>query len=143
MSDRCVFCAIVEGRLRASVVAEDEATMAFLDLRQGNPGHTLVIPRQHVPDVRALDEQTGARLMATLARVTRAVDAAFPNEGLSIWHSIGPAAFQEVPHLHLHILPRRTGDGLLRVYATLPEDTDRATLDGYAERVRRQLRQPP
>ena len=90
--------------------------MAFVDLRQFHPGHTLVIPRQHLRDVRELDQVTGAALMATVARVTRAVGAAFPNDGISLWHSIGEAAFQEVPHLHIHVHSRLRDDGVLRVY---------------------------
>ena len=106
MSDECIFCDIAQGTRPASVVFADELTMAFVDLRQFHDGHTLVIPRHHTRDVRDLDDTTGAAFMATVIRITRAVDAAFPNEGLSLWHSIGPAAFQEVPHLHFHIHPR-------------------------------------
>ncbi|MDD5708597.1 MAG: HIT domain-containing protein, partial [Kiritimatiellae bacterium] len=75
-------------------------------------------------------------LMTTLSRITCAVDRAFPNEGLSLWHSIGPAAFQEVPHLHFHVHPRHTGDGFLRVYPGDPATSDRATRDSYAARIR-------
>ena len=139
MVGECTFCAVVAGRVPASIVHEDAATLAFLDLRQAVPGHTLVITREHVADLRALDAPTAARLMATLARVTRAVADAFENDGLSIWHSIGPAAFQEVPHLHLHVQPRLPDDGLLRIYPTMPEASDRATLEEYAERLRRCL----
>jgi Scavenger mRNA decapping enzyme C-term binding len=56
----CVFCEIVEGTREASIVYEDELTMAFVDLRQFHAGHTLVIPRRHIPDVRELDDATGA-----------------------------------------------------------------------------------
>lgn len=135
----CVFCAIVAGTLPAAIVFSDEATLAFVDLRQAHPGHTLVIPRQHVPDIRELQPDAAASLMSTLVRVTRAVDAAFPNEGLSVWHSIGPAAFQEVPHLHLHVHPRRIGDGLLRVYPELPGNIPPSSLEPTAERIRRSL----
>ena len=136
MTDPCVFCEIVSGTRPASVVYRDEMTLAFLDLRQFHAGHTLVIPLEHIPDVRELNAATGAALMQTVAKVTRAVDAAFPNEGISVWHSIGPAAFQEVPHLHVHIQPRYTGDGLLRVYPSEPTAPDRSTLDSYADRIR-------
>ena len=138
-SVKCVFCDIALGICPASIACEDELTIAFVDPRQFHPGHTLVIPRQHLADVRELDAATGAALMATVSRVTRAVGAAFPNEGLSLWHSIGPAAFQEVPHLHIHIHPRRTGDGFLRVYPSHAPTADRATLDDYAARIREQL----
>ncbi len=136
MDDACIFCEIVRGTRSASLVYEDELTMAFVDLRQFNPGHTLIIPRQHFADVRELDSATGAALMETIARITRAVGKAFPNEGISLWHSIGPAAFQEVPHLHIHVHPRRTGDGFLRVYPGAPPTAEKATTDMYAERIR-------
>ena len=110
--------------------------MAFIDMRQFHPGHTLVIPRKHVQDIRHLDEKTGAAFLATLIRITSAVDAAFPKEGMSLWHSIGPAAFQEVPHLHCHIHPHKMADGVLRVYPSSPPNPDEATGDGYAERIR-------
>ena len=139
MGDGCIFCEIASETRSASVVFADELTMAFVDLRQFHDGHTLVIPRQHIKDVRDLDDATGAAFMATVTRVTRAVDAAFPNEGLSIWHSIGPAAFQEVHHLHFHIHPRTTGDELLRVYPSPPPNGDRQTRDGLAARIREAL----
>jgi histidine triad (HIT) family protein len=138
-SDDCVFCQIARGESPASVVYEDDLTLAFLDLHQFHPGHTLVIPREHLADVRELDAATGAALMAALSRLTRAVGEAFPSEGLSVWHSIGPAAFQEVPHLHFHIQPRTTDDGLLRVYPSHPAAPDRATLDRYAASIRERL----
>ena len=139
MTEECAFCKIARGLCSASIVYEDELTMAFIDTRQFHPGHTLVIPRKHFADVRELDADTGAALMATVSRVTRAVGAAFPNEGLSLWHSIGPAAFQEVPHLHIHIHPRKTGDGFLRVYPERPEHPDKDTRDEYAALIREHL----
>jgi len=115
--------------------------MAFVDLRQFHPGHVLVIPREHFNNVRDLDAHTGAALMSTLARVTRAVADAFPNQGLSLWHSIGEAAFQEVPHLHIHVHPRTTGDDFLRVYpGDLPIEADVKTRDEIAARVRAHLK---
>ncbi len=134
--ETCVFCEVVRGSLPASVVDEDAHTLSFVDLRQFHPGHVLVIPRRHFADLRELDDATGAALMRAVIRVTRAVGRAFPCEGLSLWHSIGPAAFQEVPHLHIHVHPRRTDDGFLRVYPAEPPGSDAATRDEYARRVR-------
>ena len=135
----CIFCEIARGACDASMVFEDDLTVAFMDLRQFHPGHTLVIPRQHVPDVRDLDAATGAALMASVVRVTRAVSSAFPSEGISLWHSIGPAAFQEVPHLHVHVHPRKPNDDFLRVYPGEPPMADRATRDSFAARIREHL----
>lgn len=139
MSDSCTFCDIAQGILPAHIVYEDAATLAFIDLRQFHPGHTLVIPRRHLADVRELDEHTGAALMATVARITAAVGKAFPNEGLSLWHSIGPAAFQEVPHLHFHVHPRLTDDGFLRVYPGDLPSSQASEREEYAARLRATL----
>jgi histidine triad (HIT) family protein len=136
----CAFCQIALGKLPASIVHEDETTMAFVDLRQFHPGHVLVIPREHFNDVRDLDARAGAALMSMLTRVTRAVASAFPNMGFSLWHSIGEAAFQEVPHLHIHIHPRTRDDNFLRVYPQdLPIEADQETRDEIAARVREHL----
>ena len=137
----CVFCDIAAGKIPASIVHQDELTVAFVDLRQFHPGHTLVIPRRHVQDVRELDDATGAALMVTLARVTRAVGAVFSNEGLSLWHSIGEAAFQEVPHLHFHVHPRFRDDNLLHIYPSQPATPNKAIRDQYAAALRQNLEQ--
>ena len=139
MSVACVFCQIVRGAERASVVWEDELTMAFLDRRQFHPGHTLVIPRQHLCDVRELDHKTGAALMDAVARITRAVALAFPNQGLSLWHSIGEAADQEVPHLHIYVHPRMLDDRLLCIYPSAPAVPDKPLRDKYAATLRSHL----
>jgi histidine triad (HIT) family protein len=143
MGTECVFCEIMAGRAPADVVYEDDLTVAFIDPRQHNPGHVLVVPRAHINDVRHLDALTGAGLMNTLIKIARAVDRAFPNEGMSVWHSVGPAAFQEVPHMHLHVHPRRLGDGLLRVYPDAPVDADPITRASYAQRLRHELAEGP
>jgi histidine triad (HIT) family protein len=135
----CIFCSIAQGKEPASVVCEDALTMAFLDLRQFHPGHVLVIPRQHLHDVRDLDAATGAALMAMVSRVTTAVASTFPSQGLSLWHSIGEAAFQEVPHLHFHIHPRLIGDDVLRVYPRPPRTADQGVRDAYAAALRASL----
>jgi histidine triad (HIT) family protein len=137
--DGCAFCDIVAGRADASIVASDPLTVAFLDQRQFHPGHVLVVPRSHVADVRDADVETGAALVASVARVARGVAGVFPNEGLSVWHSIGAAADQEVPHLHFHVHPRRLHDGLLRVYPSAPAYPERRTLDEWGARLRAAL----
>ena len=140
MAAECIFCEIIARRAAADIVHEDELTIAVVDLRQHNPGHVLVIPKAHINDVRGLDERTGSALMNSLVRIAKAVDSAFPNEGMTVWHSIGPAAFQEVPHMHLHVHPRRLGDGLLHVYPNVPTNVDPVTRATYADQIRRALK---
>ena len=132
----CAFCDIVAGRLDATVVATDQHTVAFLDLRQFHPGHVLVVPREHIPDIRSASDEIIAALMVSVARVARAVDVAFPSDGLSIWHSAGAGANQEVPHLHFHVHPRHIGDDLLRVYPSAPREPAREALEEWGARLR-------
>jgi histidine triad (HIT) family protein len=131
----CVFCAIVAGRQPASFVVQGERVVAFLGLRQAVPGHVLIVPCRHVPDIYSLDESLASELMAVALRVARAVRQAFAPDGLNLWQSNGDAAGQEVPHVHLHVQPRRVGDGLLRVYPGPPGECDRPALDALAARI--------
>jgi histidine triad (HIT) family protein len=137
--DLCVFCEIVQGLRPAAIVWEDDLTLAVIDKRQFHPGHTLVMPRRHLHDVRELDPATGAALMSAVVRISRAVGVAFPNEGLSLWHSIGEAAYQEVPHLHIHVHPRVLDDGLLRVYPRVAATPAMVDLKRCAESLRAYL----
>lgn len=132
----CVFCGISTGAVPASIVFENEDTIAFIDLRQFHSGHVLVIPRRHIVDIRDADEQTAMAVMATVAKVARAVSAVFPSDGLSLWHSAGAGANQEVPHLHVHIHPRFLDDDVLRVYPSAPSLPPREILEEWAVQLR-------
>ena len=112
----CIFCRIIRGELDAAIIYEDESTLAFMNLRQSNEGHVLVVPKRQFEQIYDLDEETASALASTVCKVARAVRHVYAPEGLSIWQSNGPAAHQEVPHVHWHVLPRYTDDGLLVVY---------------------------
>lgn len=131
----CTFCEIIAGRMPATIIAAESDVMALVDLRQFHPGHVLVIPRQHLQDIREADDAVAASLMRMIARVARAVSQAFPSDGLSIWHSIGEGAHQEVPHLHFHIHPRFVGDNLLHVYPHPPATPGRTTLEDWGANI--------
>jgi histidine triad (HIT) family protein len=135
----CIFCRIVTGEARASIAYEDETGLAFLDPRQANAGHTLVIPKAHIETIFDLDPPTGSALMTAIAEVSRGIRTAFPGEGMSIWQSNGPGASQEVPHVHFHLMPRIKGDGMLRIYPGHLETASREDLDECAARLRAAL----
>jgi histidine triad (HIT) family protein len=136
----CPFCAIVAGRLDASIVAQTETAIAFLDLRQAVPGHVLVVPREHVENIYALDPALAGELMALATQVAKALYASFDPPGMNLWQSNGDAGGQEVPHVHLHVQPRQINDGLLRVYPDgTPEPADRVDLDRFATLIQRHL----
>lgn len=139
MSD-CVFCDILAGQVPASFVYRDDRVVAFMDLRQAVEGHVLVIPRRHVRDIYALDETTAGHLMAIAVRIARALAADERPPGLNVWQSNGDAGGQEVPHVHLHVQPRRDNDGIVRLYRDgLPVASERSTLDCLAERIAQRL----
>lgn len=136
----CPFCEIVAGRLEASVVAQTDNALAFLDLRQAVPGHVLVVPKAHVQDIYAIDAALAGEVMQLGVRVAHALREVFDAPGLNLWQSNGEAGGQEVPHFHLHVHPRRVADGLFRVYPHgVPTPSTRDVLDDLAQRIRRVL----
>lgn len=139
----CPFCEIVAGRLDASVVAQTDHALAFLDLRQAVPGHVLVIPKAHVENIFAITPELAGEVMQLGVRVAQAVRDTFEAPGLNLWQSNGDAGGQEVPHFHLHVQPRRVADGLFRVYPQgVPAPSPRAQLDELAHRIRHFLPHP-
>ena len=112
-STDCVFCKIVAQQLPANIVYEDEEIIAFLDIRPINPGHTLVIPKNHAASLKELDSELGGRLFQVAGRIAAALrKSGLRVEGINVWLADGKAAFQEVPHIHIHVIPRFEGDGL-------------------------------
>lgn len=138
MAEECTFCQIVAGEAEASVAYEDEVTIAFMDLGQFRAGHTLIVPKRHVRDIYRLDEETGSALMAAISRVAEGVREAFRPHGINIWQSNG-APWQEVFHLHFHVLPRWREDGLLRFRPPRRKRPSRPDLDDQAAKLRAAL----
>jgi histidine triad (HIT) family protein len=106
----CVFCDIVAGTLPAAMVLETDHVVAFLDHRPLQPGHVLVVPRTHYAALEELPESEVAPLFVAVQRLSRAVESAVQAEGAFV--AINIRISQSVPHLHVHVVPRRKGDGL-------------------------------
>lgn len=107
----CVFCGIVAGRVEASVVYEDDEALAFMDVQPVNPGHVLVVPKEHVAFIRDLDEDLGAYVFKIAMRLEQAIrESGVRCEGVNVFVADGEAALQEVFHFHLHVIPRFDGD---------------------------------
>lgn len=109
----CPFCLIAEGKdEQAVVVCQTGTWVAFFPPEPATPGHTLIIPRAHVPDLWAADDGLAAELMSAAIRVGRAIDSAVHPDGMNLITSAGEAAEQTIFHLHLHVVPRWPGDNL-------------------------------
>jgi histidine triad (HIT) family protein len=134
----CVFCKIMAKQIPASVVHEDEHTLAFMDLGQVNPGHVLVAVKAHAENVYALDDIQAAAVFRSVARVARAIRSAFSPEGLSVYQANGKPAGQTVFHFHIHLVPRHENDGMNLTWPV--KNPAREQLEEYAAKLRARLR---
>jgi histidine triad (HIT) family protein len=133
----CVFCRIVAGQIPATIVHEDDQTLAFMDLGQVNPGHVLVAVKKHAENLYALDDAQAGAVLRAAARVARAIRDAFQPEGLSVYQANGSAAGQTVLHYHVHLVPRHAGDGMALSWPV--KNPPREKLEAYAARIRQSL----
>jgi histidine triad (HIT) family protein len=133
----CVFCKIVAKQIPATVVYEDAATLAFMDIGQVNPGHVLVAAKAHAENIYALDDEQAGALFRAAAMVSRAIRAAFSPEGLSVYQANGKAAGQTVFHVHIHLVPRHEGDGMALSWPV--KNPAREKLEEYAAAIRSRI----
>ena len=114
----CIFCQIVAGSLAAPVVFEDESSLAFLDHRPVFPGHVLLMPRPHYETLADLPAEMLQPFFGDAQLMARAVEQAMEAEGTFV--AMNNRVSQSVPHLHVHIVPRRRKDGLRGFFAPAP-----------------------
>ena len=110
MSETCIFCRIAAREIPAEIVFEDQHAIAFLDIDPLFPGHTLLVPKSHSQTLTDLPAAQVAPLFENVQRLTRAVESAMEADGSFL--GINNRVSQSVPHLHIHIVPRRKKDGL-------------------------------
>lgn len=130
----CVFCRILDGAIPSTRVYEDERTVCIMDINPLSPGHCLVLTRAHAPTVFDADVADLGAVMATARRVARALRQALHPDGLNLLQANGAAAFQSVPHFHLHLVPRWANDGKGFDWPLVPGD--RAAIADVAGRLR-------
>lgn len=135
--DDCIFCKIVVEDAPASFVYQDDVVIAFLDINPVTPGHTLVIPRVHHPNLNSLDKKNGMHPFKTTTRLASAIrKSGIRCEGINLFLADGEAAFQDVFHTLMHIIPRFEGDKFkISVDRGLPPTQDE--LDRIAESFRK------
>jgi len=136
-SDDCIFCAIAAGDAPARTVHETDRTTAFLDVNPLARGHTLVVPRTHAERLGDLPADDAAELFATVHELVPAVEAAVDADATTIGVNDGTAAGQEVPHVHVHVVPRFEGDGGGPIHgvAGARPDLSEDDLDAIADRI--------
>ncbi|MFD1392766.1 HIT family protein [Lacticaseibacillus jixianensis] len=107
MDENCIFCKIIAGEIPSVKVYEDDQVLAFLDISQATPGHTLLVPKRHIPDIFAYDEALAQAVFARVPKLARAIKAADPRiKGMNILNNNGEVAYQSVFHSHIHLIPR-------------------------------------
>ena len=119
--DACVFCEMMAGRLDKGLVEETDLTLTIVNIRQFEVGQVLVIPRRHAPTILDLTDEESAALMDAVRRVSSALVMTYSPDGITLYNNNGVASMQEVPHFHMHVVPRRKsslwGDGPLHLAA--------------------------
>lgn len=107
----CIFCKIVAGEIPAHKVYEDDKVLAFLDITPVNPGHTLVIPKNHYDNFIDLPDVEAIEVIQRVKKIAQAVMRGTGVEGFNLNLNNGAVSGQVVPHVHWHIVPRFVGDG--------------------------------
>ncbi|MEZ4768574.1 MAG: HIT family protein [Caldilineales bacterium] len=131
----CIFCAIVDNRAPASVIYEDDLCIGFMDIAPVNPGHALIVPRLHAAGLADLPEELGMHLFRVAQRTTAAIrSTSITCEGVNIFLADGEAAFQDVFHVHLHVIPRFSGDQF-EISADWSQQPARRELDALAAAI--------
>lgn len=137
MAEDCVFCKIIRGEVPSVKLYEDERTYAFMDINPLAPGHSLVIPKHHAENIYVTPPHASGEAMVTLSKVAAAINRAVKPEGINILQANGPGAQQSVFHIHFHIIPRNTDDGLTMNWEL--QSGDMAEINSVAHKIRAEI----
>lgn len=132
----CVFCKIIRKEIPAHIVHENGKSLAFLDIKPVNPGHVLVIPKEHYPDFASTPDDLLADIAVVAKKMAVAVQTATGSPAFNIGVNNGRAAGQLVDHMHLHVMPRHDGDGHELWHGKAYEEGEAAAL---AEKIKMAL----
>lgn len=108
----CIFCDITAGKISSYKVYEDDKVLAFLDILPVHPGHTIIVPKRHVPDIEGLTDEELCAMTIAAKKIGKAILEGLDVKGYSILLDNKDAANQHVSHTHFHVVPRKEGDGL-------------------------------
>jgi histidine triad (HIT) family protein len=130
----CLFCKVVARELPGQIVAEDERTVAFMDINPGTRGHLLVVPRNHSQDVLVAEPEDLQATILTAQRMARQVKERLGADGVNLLNCCGADAWQTVFHLHIHVIPRYADDPLKLPWIPAPGDPEE--IAAVAEQLR-------
>ncbi|MFK4085757.1 HIT family protein [Kribbella sp. NPDC020789] len=133
----CLFCSIIAGTTPAHIVLETPEVVGFLDIRPVFKGHTLIVPRDHIPTLVELPDELTVPLFGTARSVAAAVRTAYDAQGSFV--AVNNIVSQSVPHLHVHVVPRTKGDGLRGFFWPRTKYADDAEAGEYAAKLRAEL----
>ena len=133
----CVICSIIEDKIPAQKVYEDDHCLAFLDIYPAAPGHTIIVPKVHISRVEDLTPDQAQGLFYALYKILYSIRSAVGADATTIGINNGPGSGQEIPHVHIHILPRRRGDlgGIIQQLGPGAE----GDINKIAERIRTEV----
>jgi histidine triad (HIT) family protein len=120
----CVFCKIVAGTIPCVKVYENAETIAFMDINPLTPGHLLVVSKTHMETLFQADEDQVAALARVAVRIAKSLRGSLGIDALNLLQANGAAAYQSVPHLHIHLIPRRPDDGAGFDWKLVPGNMD-------------------
>lgn len=133
----CIFCKIVAGQIPCFKLLEDEQTIAFMDINPVNPGHALAVAKGHWPTVDVIPPDILAAVARSAQRIAQAVMSELGPVGVNLLQANGAGAGQSVPHLHIHIMPRRAGDDVRLNWE--PKPGERAEIEAVHKRLKAAL----
>ncbi|MFI5692456.1 HIT family protein [Kribbella sp. NPDC051586] len=133
----CLFCSIIAGTTPAQLVLDTPEVVGFLDIRPVFKGHTLIVPRAHVPTMVEMSDEVMMPLFGAARSVADAVRTAFDAQGSFV--AVNNVVSQSVPHLHVHVVPRTKGDGLRGFFWPRTKYADDAEAEEYAGKLRAAL----
>jgi histidine triad (HIT) family protein len=137
LSDQCIFCQILRGESPASFAYQDDTVVAFMDVQPITQGHMLVVPREHAVLMADLNETAAMRTFRVARKLAAVVRPALGASGVNLFVADGEVAFQDVPHFHVHVIPRYPQDGFgLTFPSSYEHPPARAQLDAIAAAVR-------
>ena len=139
--EECIFCKIALKKIKTNIIIENDKAMAFLDAFPLSKGHTLVIPKTHYSKIQELDENSSQSVFNLVWKISNPIEKATGVNSTTIAIHNGKEAGQEIPHVHIHVIPRKRGDGAGPVHSMFRNKPDVNSFDmsSLVEDIKRNL----